>query len=78
MNVGAFEAKTHFSQLLDRVRRGERITITKRGVPAAMLVPIDDQETLTPREAVARLRQIRKGLSAGAAIRDLIDDGRKY
>ena len=43
-----------------------------------MLVPIDDQETLTPREAVARLRQIRKGLSAGAAIRDLIDDGRKY
>ncbi len=76
--IGAFEAKTHFSELLDRVRRGERITITKRGVPTAMLVPVDDRETLSPPDAVARLRRIRKGFSAGAGIRDLIEDGRKY
>ena len=75
--IGAFEAKTHFSELLERVRHGERITITKRGVPAAMLVPVDDHESLSPREAVARLRRIRKGFSAGAGIRDLIEDGRK-
>ena len=75
--IGAFEAKTHFSQLLDRVRRGERITITKRGVPAAMLVPVDDP-ALSTSEAVARLRRIRKGFSAGARIRNLIEDGRKY
>ena len=76
--IGAFEAKTHFSQLLDRVRRGERITITKRGVPAAMLVPVDDHASLSASEAVARLRIIRKGFSAGTGIRDLIEDGRKY
>ena len=29
--VGAFEAKTHFAQLLQRVERGEEITITRRG-----------------------------------------------
>jgi prevent-host-death family protein len=39
--VGAFEAKTHLSQLLERVSRGERITIEKHGVPVAVLQPVD-------------------------------------
>lgn len=78
--VGAFEAKTHFSELLERARNGERITISKRGVPAAMLVPIERRETLSPAEAVARLKQLRRGihLDKGITIRDLVDDGRKY
>src|SRR3982074_3398007 len=33
--VGAFEAKTHLAALLDRVAKGEKITITRHGVPAA-------------------------------------------
>ncbi len=33
--VGAFEAKTHLSDLLDRVERGERFTITRHGKPVA-------------------------------------------
>jgi prevent-host-death family protein len=37
--VGAFEAKTHFAQLLQRVERGEEVTITRRGKPIARLVP---------------------------------------
>jgi prevent-host-death family protein len=37
--VGAFEAKTHFAQLLQRVERGEGITITRRGKAVARLVP---------------------------------------
>jgi prevent-host-death family protein len=37
--VGAFEAKTHFSRLLEQVRKGEEITITHRGRPVARLVP---------------------------------------
>ena len=37
--VGSYEAKTHLSGLLDRVERGERITITRHGVPVAVLVP---------------------------------------
>ena len=37
--VGTFEAKTHLTQLLGRVARGERILITNRGQPVAMLVP---------------------------------------
>lgn len=37
--VGAFEAKTHLSRLLDEVAQGETITITKHGVPVAVLAP---------------------------------------
>lgn len=78
--IGAFEAKTHFSELLERARNGEKIIISKRGVPAAMLVPIERREPLSPAEAVARLMELRRGirLAKGTKIRDLIDDGRKY
>jgi prevent-host-death family protein len=38
------EAKAEFSRLLRRVAAGERITITKRGVPVARLVPVEAQK----------------------------------
>ncbi len=37
--VGAFEAKTHLSRLLDRVEKGERIFITRHGKRIAELAP---------------------------------------
>ncbi len=36
---GAFEAKTHLSQLLDLVEEGQAIYITRRGKRVARLVP---------------------------------------
>ncbi|MEO8811536.1 MAG: type II toxin-antitoxin system prevent-host-death family antitoxin [Caulobacteraceae bacterium] len=55
--IGAFEAKTHFSRLLDRARRGEAFTITHRGVAVAKLVPIrDERGAAGAREALGRLR----------------------
>ncbi len=39
--VGAYEAKTHLSARLKRVEQGERIAITKHGVPVAVLQPPD-------------------------------------
>ncbi|HWY08039.1 MAG TPA: type II toxin-antitoxin system Phd/YefM family antitoxin [Candidatus Acidoferrales bacterium] len=38
------EAKAQFQNLLRRVRAGEEITITKRGVPVARLVPVAAQK----------------------------------
>ena len=38
LTVGAFEAKTKLSELLDAVERGEEVTITRRGEPVARLV----------------------------------------
>ena len=37
LTVGAFEAKTKFSELLDRVENGEDVIITRRGKPVARL-----------------------------------------
>lgn len=37
--VDAFEAKTHLSELLERVSKGESIRIAVGGLPVANLVP---------------------------------------
>lgn len=37
--VGAFEAKTKFSELLDRVERGEEVVVTRHGKTVARIVP---------------------------------------
>ena len=39
--IGAFEAKTRLSELLDRVERGHVYRITKRGRPVAELRPVE-------------------------------------
>jgi prevent-host-death family protein len=39
--VNVHEAKTHLSELLARVGRGERIVIARAGKPIAMLTPLD-------------------------------------
>jgi prevent-host-death family protein len=38
--IGAFEAKTRLSELLDNVSRGRVYRITKRGRPVAELRPV--------------------------------------
>lgn len=56
-NIGAFDAKTHFSRLLARVARGESITITRHGSPVARLVPAAPAGgTADKSEIVARFR----------------------
>lgn len=75
--IGAYEAKTRLSELLARVSRGERITLTRRGVPVAMLVPVTRGEPVA--EVVAELRAFRKGRRLGAlSLRELIEAGRKW
>jgi prevent-host-death family protein len=76
--IGAFEAKTHLSELLDLAAMGERITITRRGRPVAELGPIRSEPALSPTEAAAALRALRVGVTLGdASLRDVIDEGRR-
>ena len=77
--VGAFEAKTHLSELLDLAAMGERFMITKRGKPVAMIVPPEQEPAMTPEEAVAALRELRARITLGddLTIRDLIEEGRR-
>jgi prevent-host-death family protein len=79
-SVGAFEAKTHLSELLDRVARGERITITRHGVPVAILVPVEQKENkLTHQEIVEGMRALRKIVKPSKlSVREMIAEGRRY
>ncbi len=75
--IGAYEAKTHLAQLLDRVSSGERITITRHGNPVALLVPVGPQNAAEPREAVAELRRFRRGRKRGpGSLKSMIEEGR--
>lgn len=40
MDVGVRELKQHLSDYLDRAERGQIITITERGRPKVMIVPL--------------------------------------
>jgi prevent-host-death family protein len=77
--VGAYEAKTHLAELLDRVEKGERITITRHGRPVAQLVPPPGAPDRTVQEAIAGSLGFRRGrrLGTGLSVRDLIEDGRR-
>ena len=76
--VGSFEAKTHLPQLLERVSRGERITITKHGRPVARLVPPAAEHRPEVAQIIASLREARRGVRLeGATIRELIEEGRR-
>ncbi len=75
-HVGAYEAKTKLSQLLEQVARGEEIIITKHGVPVAALVPVGVQRQ-EPQAAVAAMKAFRQGRRlAGLSLRQLIEEGR--
>jgi prevent-host-death family protein len=57
--IGAYEAKTKFSELIARTEKGESFTITKNGRPVARILPTVDLEREQARRAVAELREMR-------------------
>jgi len=64
--IGAFAAKTHFSQILERAAHGEEFIITHRGKPVARLIPLAaPREETQARAAFARL-QARAAALGGA------------
>ena len=76
--IGAYEAKTHLPRLLDEVADGEPITITKHGVPVAVLAPTTPRPSRSAQEAIAALRAFRRTHAlAGLSTRELIDEGRR-
>lgn len=76
--VGSYEAKTHLPQLLERVARGESITITRHGVPIARLVPVEEKPKLDLQQVLAETRAFRKAHPLGEhSIKELINEGRR-
>ncbi len=71
-SMGAFDAKTHFSDVLNRVENGETITITRHGRPVAKIVPEDQHNRDRVLDAVRRLKGLR-GTVKGVGMDELIE-----
>ena len=80
--VGIFDARNSFSALLERVEKGEEITITRHGKAVARLVPVfAPRDVEKARAAVAAIRELRKQVKPdpeGLTIHDYIEMGRRY
>ena len=81
--VSAFEAKTHFGDLLQRVSKGEEVIITRHDRPVARLVPEGAQRLDEVRRAVAGLRELQqrirrrsKAKVSDREVRSAIEQGR--
>lgn len=85
-SVTAFEAKTRFGRLLERVARGEEVIITRHEKPVARLVPEGARNLESVREAVAGLIELSREIGARnkgkpkltrAEVKSWIEEGRR-
>lgn len=83
--VTAFEAKTRFGELLERVSRGEEIVITRHDKPVARIIQEGPRNREQVEQAVRALEQLRQQIRArsrgrtklsDAEVRSAIEEGR--
>lgn len=76
--IGMYEARTHFSELINRVAQGETITVTRNGVAIARITPVNDDadDALAAMEELHRFRRERRPTLGGITIRELVEEGR--
>ncbi len=79
-SVGAYEAKTHLPRLLERVMRGESLTITRHGRPVARLVPVEDDDRSRALRASRRILERRTHLArlSLSELLDTIHEGHRF
>ncbi|MBX3356611.1 MAG: type II toxin-antitoxin system prevent-host-death family antitoxin [Phycisphaeraceae bacterium] len=70
--IGAFDAKSRLSELLERVSRGERFQITKHGRLVGMLVPPDRSRDVASIEQAARRLKAFRGVLRGITREQLL------
>lgn len=79
--IGMFNAKTHFSEIVDRVvREGRPVTITRRGVPMVDIVPSQERrKTMSRDKALRELERLRDEVPklSDAEIAELVSEGRR-
>lgn len=78
IEIGAYEAKTKFAELLDAVERGAEVVVTRRGVPVARLSRAGDRPRKNT-EAVDRWLEVRHRVKPlGMTMKEAVELGRKY
>lgn len=67
--ITAFEAKTRFGELLDRVARGEEVVITRHDKAVARLVPEGAPRPDEVRRSVEGLRDLQERIRSRGKVR---------
>ena len=75
--IGAFEAKTKFSELLRKVEQGERFTVTRRGKVVAEINPPTPTIRPVPQDVIDRLMHPRIHGISGDEVLAAIRHGRR-
>ena len=80
--VGAFQAKTHFSELLAAVSFGEEFIITRHDQKIAKLIPFSESEQekeSATKAAIRAIKKLRSGVKLGTelSIKKMKSMGRK-
>jgi prevent-host-death family protein len=79
--ISFYDARTHFSELLDQVAKGKRVLITRRGKPAALLSPPPVEAKMDVTQVVKEMLAYRDEAGptlGGLTIRELIEEGRRF
>jgi len=78
----AVDAKSHFSEILDRAARGEEFVVTRRGKPVARVLPYARMTQRDLGEFLGELRQFRQELGpvrrSGESWSELSREGLKW
>lgn len=76
--IGAFQAKTYFSKILEQVENGEQVIITKHGRPVAKLMPIMGADRFEVSQTIQQLKQFCLAHKLGGLDwKELRDEGRR-
>lgn len=77
--VGIYEAKANLSNLVDRVDKGEEVTITRHGKAVARLVPARTRGEPRRAAAFAAVDRLRRELAITRRfdLRRIIEEGRR-
>jgi prevent-host-death family protein len=77
--IGVYEARTHFFEVLEKAENGTDYIITRRGKPVAKISPLEKQAEMTWEKALEEFRKFRKlyqGEPGSFNIREAIEEGR--
>lgn len=78
----AVEAKSHFSEILERASKGEEFVVTRRGEPVARLVPFSNYPKKEIKLLLTELKEFRKNTKpareSGENWNDLAREGMKW
>jgi antitoxin (DNA-binding transcriptional repressor) of toxin-antitoxin stability system len=78
INIGAYEAKTHFPEFLRKVKAGSAFRITNRGEHVADLVPPGSADRQSGADAAERMQRFVRNQAAieNLDTKALIEEGR--